>query len=586
MTSIGGGGGTRTSWRPWRPAAFRPPALPARRVRQAARAWVAAITVVLLGAALAGWIPQSPDSRTFETAAQLGTLATAAGGGLLAWRWEGIGGAILLVCGVALGVLASLQWPPLASLLVALGFIVPAIAYLALWQGPRPGRHLAVLAVTVALVLLVGGVASSRVYGYYFGPAHPQSDTALDPSEHVRWLWAGGATPDRFVVTVRFDRDDLVAGLRVADVAGTAVGHVAAPDWDGERRTATFAVSGLSPDTAYRYAVTVDDHLDPGATGRVRTFPAAASDITLAFSSCARVGSNGRVFDTIRALDPDLYLVTGDLHYGDVASDDPGAFHRVLQRTLAAPAQAALYRSVPTAYMWDDHDYGTNDGDRTATARAAALEVYRGAVPHYPLALPGDDAPVAQAFSLGRIRVLLTDLRSARDPGTTPQPSMLGADQLAWLDEELATAADEHALVVWTSSVPWIGAPSPGADDWSGYAAERTELGRMIADAGVPVLLLGGDAHMLAIDDGTHAEIVPGMEMTVFQAGALDRPGSVKGGPYSHGTVPGAGQFGVIDIRDDGGAEIEVTLTGRDWNDTELLRHDFTIPTPAEAARP
>lgn len=556
------------------------------RVRRWARAWVLLLSLVLFLLAVAGRLPQSPDSRTFEAAAQLGMLGLAVVGAVVL-RWaEGVGGAVLLVCGVALGVLASLQWPPLASLVVALAFAVPALALLVMWQRGRARWHLTVLAAVVAVVLAGSGVASSSVYGYYFGAAHPQSATEVPTSPDIRWVWAGGAGPTAFRVTVRFADDDVAAGLRVTGADGDVAGTVAAPAWDRDHRTATLRVSGLEPATTYDYAVTVHGTADPGGTGSLRTFPAGPADVRIAFSACARVGSNGQVFDAIRELAPDLYLVTGDLHYGDVASDDPRAFHAVLARSLAAPAQAALYRSVPVAYTWDDHDYGTNDGDRTASARTAALEVYRTAVPHYPLALPGDDAPIAQAFTLGRVRVVLTDLRSARDPADKVNPSMMGPVQLAWFQQELATAADRHALVVWASSVPWIGPDAPGADDWSGYAEERATVTRMIADAGIPVLVLAGDAHMLAIDDGRASATTTGADVTVFHAGALDRPGSVKGGPYSQGTLPGAGQFGVVTVRDDGGATLEVDLSGRDWTGTERIHHRFTVTAADPTTHP
>ena len=44
----------------------------------------------------------------------------------------------------------------------------------------------------------------------------------------------------------------------------------------------------------------------------------------------------------------------------------------------------------------------------------------------------------------------------------------------------------------------------------------------------------------------------------MLHAGALDRPGSVKGGPY-RGAVPGGGQFGTVRVRD---AYIDLARTG------------------------
>jgi hypothetical protein len=91
---------------------------------------------------------------------------------------------------------------------------------------------------------------------------------------------------------------------------------------------------------------------------------------------------------------------------------------------------------------------------------------------------------------------------------------------------------------------------------------------------------------MLAIDDGSHSDYSAAGDagFPVMQAAALDRPGSVKGGPYSEGAYPGGGQFGVMSVEDDGGAWITVTLSGRDWTGREIVAYRFTVPAGPVAA--
>ena len=153
----------------------------------------------------------------------------------------------------------------------------------------------------------------------------------------------------------------------------------------------------------------------------------------MAVASCARTGSSGAVYDAIRALSPDLFLVTGDLHYGNIDRNSVGLFRNVLGRSLRAPAQAALYRSTPVAYMWDDHDYGANDADASSPSRSAARPAYREDVPSYPLAAGDGDEAIYQAFTIGRVRFVLTDTRSERTEDT-----MLGERQLSWLEQEIS----------------------------------------------------------------------------------------------------------------------------------------------------
>jgi hypothetical protein len=248
-------------------------------------------------------------------------------------------------------------------------------------------------------------------------------------------------------------------------------------------------------------------------------------------------------------------------------------------RTLTASAQAALYRTVPVAYVWDDHDYGPNDADADASApsRPAARTAYHTDVPHYPLP-GGPDGAIYQAFSAERARFVITDTRSART-----RESMLGAAQLGWLERELVTAAASHALVVWVNPDPWVAGPDPNVDNWGAYPEERRRIADVIAGAGIrDLVMVSGDAHMVAIDDGTHTGYgtagQPGFPL--LHAAALDRPGSVKGGPYSEGAFPGPGQFGTLRVTDGGGHEIGVELAGRNWQGEVLVSYRTTLTVP------
>ena len=51
----------------------------------------------------------------------------------------------------------------------------------------------------------------------------------------------------------------------------------------------------------------------------------------------------------------------------------------------------------------------------------------------------------------------------------------------------------------------------------------------------------------------------------------------MKGGPYSEGALPGAGQFGLLRV-DDRGDHLDITLTGRNWRGEELLSYRYAIP--------
>ena len=155
---------------------------------------------------------------------------------------------------------------------------------------------------------------------------------------------------------------------------------------------------------------------------------------------------------------------------------------------------------------------------------------------------------------------------------------MLGAQQLEWLEAELADA-DRYGLLVWANADPWVGRPDPANDTWAGFADERRVVADMIERLRVDnLLMVSGDAHMLAWDDGTHTDYATGggAAFPLFHAAALDRKASIKGGPYTGPVIGGGGQFGTVRVRDDG-REVEVTVVGRNYLDEVLFRRTFTV---------
>nr|WP_213572876.1 alkaline phosphatase D family protein [Rhodococcus sp. USK13] len=85
---------------------------------------------------------------------------------------------------------------------------------------------------------------------------------------------------------------------------------------------------------------------------------------------------------------------------------------------------------------------------------------------------------------------------------------MLGQPQLEWLIAELQSASRTHTSAVWLDPVPWIGGARTGADGWAGHADERSRIADAIAEANIEdLVMVSGDAHMVAIDDGTHISV-------------------------------------------------------------------------------
>lgn len=417
----------------------------------------------------------------------------------------------------------------------------------------------------------------------------------------MAWSWVGGVTEDSVTVTVRLDASASEVVLRYTKDPYFLTGLTdSAPVVPDANNVAKVTVSGLDPRTRYLARPVIDGVEAPdGMIARWYTFPPAleVASFSIAHGGDSSTGSTHAAHEQIARRRPLMFCHLGDFHYENIGVNNPGTFRAAYDAVLASGPQALLLRATPTAYVWDDHDYGPDNSDSTAVGRAAAHEVYRQMVPHYPLA-GGGITPIYQAWSIGRVRFILTDLRTERTPNSATDDAsktMLGAAQKAWFKAELQAARDAgYRAVVWLNSQVWPteqGEGSLGADPdhWGQFTTERTELSDFILDEGIPeVVILSGDAHMLAAksnalyaSDGTQKGV------TVFQAAAMGHPtGHTRGASWELGPTGGTGQFGWLNVRDNpeglvlDWAGIQSTTEGVC---TEIMRYQKRIGTATPA---
>lgn len=404
-------------------------------------------------------------------------------------------------------------------------------------------------------------------------------------SSQVMWCWSGAVTTSSFRVNARLTVEGGISRLVVSirpdlgnPIYSTADTALAATN----NRVVSHLITNLSPNAHYYFGFEINGAVDYGAIGHAKTFPEGPGSFTLGVASCATTGSQHPVFQTILSLHPDFFLHTGDLHYEDISVNDINRFRLAYDRVLASPAQSALFREVPIMYIWDDHDFGPNNSDSTAPGRLASRLTYQEYLPHYPLAFGSGNISINYTFNVGRVFFIVCDSRSARSPAYSPDnanKTMLGVAQKAWFKQQLLMANGKYPLIVWVNTLPWIG--TTGDDGWYLYPTERREIANFIKANDIRGLCqLSGDAHMLAIDNGTNSDYATGggAGFPVMQAAALDRSPSLKGGPYSEGAYPGTGQFGLMSVVDNGDSIITVNWSGLNHNLTEIVRHSFTVP--------
>jgi hypothetical protein len=109
----------------------------------------------------------------------------------------------------------------------------------------------------------------------------------------------------------------------------------------------------------------------------------------------------------------------------------------------------------------------------------------------------------SHALSTGSVLVIRMDLRSQKFPDKS---SVMSSCQMNWLKQQLSQCA-AHDLVILVSSFNWIGAPEGALYGWAEFTADRVSVANAIESNQCTdkLILLAGDAHMLAFDDGANS---------------------------------------------------------------------------------
>ncbi|HSR68108.1 MAG TPA: alkaline phosphatase D family protein [Acidobacteriota bacterium] len=231
-------------------------------------------------------------------------------------------------------------------------------------------------------------------------------------------------------------------------------------------------------------------------------------EFSLAIGSCAYVneaeydrpgqpyGGGFEIFANILRARPDLMLWLGDNTYlreADWGSRD-GIFYRY-SHTRALPEMQALLGNVHHYAIWDDHDYGPNNSDRSWVLKASALEAFRSfwGNPSYGLpSLPG----VFTSFSWGDVDFFLLDGRWYRAPTDAPPERdkvMLGQGQLQWLIDALTSSRATFKIVAAGGQVL---NPLPVHETFARFPGERQRLLEAVQERRIEGLIfISGDRH-------------------------------------------------------------------------------------------
>ncbi len=285
----------------------------------------------------------------------------------------------------------------------------------------------------------------------------------------------------------------------------------------------------------------------------------------IAFGSCADQDKPQPIWDAILAYRPELFIFAGDNVYGDFRSADAANLKRAYALASGIAGYNRLRDTVSHLAVWDDHDYGINDGGgdfpHKAVSKGLFLKFWN---------VPATDVRrtregIYDSHIIGppgmRVQVILLDLRWFRSPlkatdkhgalgkerylpDPDPAKTMLGPIQWAWLAGELRRPAELRLIVSSTQVL----AEGHGWERWGNMPLERQKLIDTIRDSGAKgVVLLSGDRHVGALYRETPPGMPPLYEVTSSGLNMVYWAAN-EAGPNRVGVLCAAANFGVVDI--------------------------------------
>lgn len=228
---------------------------------------------------------------------------------------------------------------------------------------------------------------------------------------------------------------------------------------------------------------------------------AQRTEVTFSVGSCAELSTPEReeIFTSILSKKPKFFFWLGDnTYYKSTEWNDSTLMAQSWERRHASPPLAAMMSAIPQRAIWDDHDYGPNDGDSTYSLRETSAKIFSSVWKDTPFNY-AKYHDLRWVERKGDIVWIGLDDRTHRGPVGT---QVLGRGQLEWLSSVFHDHSDARVFFVAVGSQVLNLAPS--FENIIRYPEERLDLLDRCAAARAQVVFLTGDRHHGEIEELTH----------------------------------------------------------------------------------
>ncbi len=243
----------------------------------------------------------------------------------------------------------------------------------------------------------------------------------------------------------------------------------------------------------------------------------SATPVTrIAFGSCGNQDRPQPVLDVALLYKPDFFIYLGDNIYGDSRSMD--TLRAKYGRLAAKPEFQRLTQNTRVLATWDDHDFGWNDSGKYYSGKYESRDIFLDfwKEPANSPRRQHNGIYTAEYFTYGdkTLQIILLDNRTFRSnlllanpkapkdkkyfynldylPHTSPDSTLLGAEQWAWLEQELKKPADIRLI----GSGSQFSIEYNGYEAWANFPHEQQRMLDLIKSTRANgVIFLTGDVH-------------------------------------------------------------------------------------------
>ena len=230
-----------------------------------------------------------------------------------------------------------------------------------------------------------------------------------------------------------------------------------------------------------------------------RSLDTSKSIETFGFGSCNHQDQEQPLWKLISKNNPQLFLMMGDNVYASAPENKP--IYAQYLKLNKNQDYRTLREKIPFLAIWDDHDFGQNDGGETNPEKNEARRVFLNYWGYLKPTLPKKQMAVYHSRMIGaapqRLHVILLDTRWDRSdlvknpdynpdnqsvppkiylPTTDKSTKILSREQWSWLEDELKKPAELKIIISSFQVLP----ESHGFEKWANFPHERERLLNLI----------------------------------------------------------------------------------------------------------